>query len=115
MDLQASGNMGKLTIPAFRESGLDVTAVVQSSSQAIFPSEIAVVKTDFDLASLTRAFQGKDAVISMIPIVSLGEQAVVIEAAIAAGVKRFVPSEFGSDSTAGTQTSTLLSKWNANI
>ena len=36
----------------------------------------------------------------MLPITALGDQGVVIEAAIAAGVKRFIPSEYGSDSTA---------------
>ncbi|KAJ9139081.1 NAD(P)-binding protein [Pleurostoma richardsiae] len=41
---------------------------------------------------------GQDAVISMLPIIALDVQDTVIEAAIAAGVKRFIPSEYGSDS-----------------
>ncbi|KAK2613271.1 hypothetical protein N8I77_000193 [Diaporthe amygdali] len=35
----------------------------------------------------------------MLPIVALGEQAKVAEAAVKAGVKRFIPSEYGSDSS----------------
>ncbi|CAJ0548452.1 Ff.00g020650.m01.CDS01 [Fusarium sp. VM40] len=95
----ASGNLGKLTIPIFLHSGLKVTALIRKTSEATFPDGIDVVKTDFDLGSLTKILQGKDAVVSFLPIVSLASQAVVIEAAIAAGVKRFIPSEYGSDST----------------
>ncbi|KAJ3946282.1 uncharacterized protein N0V96_004642 [Colletotrichum fioriniae] len=34
----------------------------------------------------------------MLPIMALGEQQKIVEAAIKAGVKRFIPSEYGSDS-----------------
>lgn len=94
---QASGNLGQITLPAFLESDLEVTAIVRSTSTATFPEGIKVIKTEYNLADLTEALKGKDAVISMIPIVSLDQQAVVIDAAIAAGVKRFIPSEYGSD------------------
>lgn len=40
---------------------------------------------------------GQDAVVSMITITALAEQQKVANAAIAAGVKLFLPSEFGSD------------------
>lgn len=57
------------------------------------------MKTDFSPESLQRALSGQDAVVSMIPIVALAEQQKLVEAALAAGVKLFVPSEYGSDST----------------
>ncbi|KAM0272197.1 hypothetical protein ACHAQH_008820 [Verticillium albo-atrum] len=94
----ASGNVGKLILPEFIKSDLEVTAITRLTSSSTFPAGVNVVKTDFSLESLTEIFKGKEAVVSMIPIASLGEQAVVIEASIAAGVKRFVPSEYGSDS-----------------
>ncbi|KAK2669806.1 hypothetical protein RAB80_015332 [Fusarium oxysporum f. sp. vasinfectum] len=97
--LGASGNLGKLTLPTFLDSDLSVTAVVRTTSQATFPEEINVVKSNFNVESLSKVFEGKDAVISFIPIVSLEAQAIAIEAAITAGVKRFIPSEYGSDST----------------
>lgn len=90
-------------IPIFLHSGLKVTALIRKTSEATFPDGIDVVKTDFDLESLTKILQGRDAVVSFLPIVSLASQAVVIEAAIAAGVKRFIPSEYGSDSTVSRQ------------
>ncbi|QKD57291.2 uncharacterized protein FOBCDRAFT_204257 [Fusarium oxysporum Fo47] len=95
----ASGNLGKPTIPNFLNSQLNVTTLVRTASQATFPDGINVAKADFNIDSLGKVFEGKDAVTSFIPITSLDEQAVVIEAAISAGVKRFIPSEYGSDST----------------
>ncbi|KAF4467037.1 isoflavone reductase family [Fusarium albosuccineum] len=95
----ASGNIGRLTLSIFEASDLEVTAVIRLTSKAIFPGDITVAKTEFNLESLTRIFKGKDAMISMIPVVSLDTQAVVIEAALTAGVKRFIPSEYGSDTS----------------
>jgi hypothetical protein len=46
---------------------------------------------------LKEAFQGQDAVISLVGGMALGDQNKLIDAAIAAGVKRFVPSEYGSN------------------
>ncbi|KAH6977509.1 isoflavone reductase [Ilyonectria sp. MPI-CAGE-AT-0026] len=95
----ASGNVGSSVLPELLKSDLVLSAVTRETSSAKFPEGVAHVKSDFSLSSLTEAFKGQDAVISMLPITALGDQAVVIEAAIAAGVKRFIPSEYGSDST----------------
>lgn len=57
-----------------------------------------MVKPDFDsLESLTAAFKGQDAVISAVAAEGHLSQSLLIDAAIAAGVKRFLPGEFGSD------------------
>jgi hypothetical protein len=56
------------------------------------------VHANFDsVESLTKALQGQDAVVSTVGSAGLQNQALVIDAAIAAGVKRFIPSEFGSN------------------
>lgn len=44
-------------------------------------------------------FRGQDAVVSSIPRTSVTVQIMIIDAAIAAGVKRFLPSEYGGDSS----------------
>lgn len=95
---KASGNFGGLLVPELVKTDLNITAVIRESSKATFPSSVQVTKSDFSLKSLTEAFEGKDAVVSMLPIDAAADQAVLIEAAIAAGVKRFLPSEYGSDS-----------------
>lgn len=47
--------------------------------------------------SLKSAFQGQDAVVSLVASSVLASQTQLIDAAIAAGVKRYIPSEFGSN------------------
>lgn len=54
---------------------------------------------DYDsVDSLTAALKGQDALVVTITHTALGKQHNLIEAASKAGVKRFLPSEFGSDS-----------------
>lgn len=52
-----------------------------------------------DVAGLTKVLHGIDVVVSTLAGPAFGLQPHLIEAAIAAGVKRIVPSEFGSDIT----------------
>lgn len=57
-----------------------------------------VVSLDYtDLAALTEALKGQDAVISTVGAAGTIGQRLFIDAAIAAGVQRFLPAEFGSD------------------
>ena len=51
------------------------------------------------MKSLTTALEGIDAVVSTVGGTAIDNQTVLIDAAIAAGVKRFIPSEFGSVTT----------------
>ena len=53
-----------------------------------------------DLSSVdavTAAFKGQDAVVSTVGTPGLQGQSILIDAAIAAGVRRFIPSDFGCD------------------
>jgi hypothetical protein len=62
-----------------------------------------VITTDYSPSSLALALAGQDAVISLLGLSAIGDQQyALIEAAIKAGVKRFLPSEFGLD-TASAQ------------
>lgn len=54
-------------------------------------------KSDFSPASLKSAFAGQDLVISTTAGGDSDQQIGIIDAAIAAGVRRFVPHEFGHD------------------
>lgn len=99
--MQASGNIGAGVLPLLLKSGLDITVLSREGSSATFPKEAKVIKSDFSKESLFQALKGQDAVVSMLPIIALGEQAKVAEAAVKAGVKKFIPSEYGSDSSVG--------------
>lgn len=49
---------------------------------------------------LVGAFKGQDAVISLLPPVDVNQLNSIADAAAQAGVKRYIPSEFGSDTAA---------------
>lgn len=84
-----------LKTPAF-----NTTVLSREGSSSTFPSGVKVIRANYDSAkSLKAAFQGQDAVISLVGGTALGDQNKLIDAAIAAGVKRFLPSEYGSDTT----------------
>ncbi|KUJ17542.1 isoflavone reductase family protein-like protein CipA [Mollisia scopiformis] len=95
----ASGSLGAPILKVILDSAkFNITVVSREGSKATFPSSVKVVKADYNsLDSLTSAFKGQDAVVSTVGTEGLLGQSVLIDAAIAAGVKRFLPSEFGSD------------------
>lgn len=75
-----------------------VTALVRESSTSTFPSGVKVVKVDFNsVASLSEALKGQDALVSTIANAALQGQNLLVDAAVAAGVSRFLPSDFGSN------------------
>lgn len=96
----ASGDVGQPLVKALLESDFNVTALTRESSSAIFPSGVKVIKTDYSPTSLVEAFQGQDAVVSTIASTSVRTQTSLVDSAIAAGVKVFLPSEFGVDTAA---------------
>lgn len=73
---------------------LKVTIVTRAESEATFPPDVTLVKTPYTEADLTEAFKGQDAVISIVGANGLAYQKVFVDAAINAGVRRFMPSEF---------------------
>ena len=85
-----------------------MTVLSRSSSTSIFPASVKVIHVDYtSVESLTAALHGQDAVISAVGNEGLPGQSVLVDASIAAGVKRFLPSEFGSD-TGNSKTAALL-------
>jgi uncharacterized protein YbjT (DUF2867 family) len=72
--------------------------ICRKESEAVFPPGVTVRKTDFSGSSLEAAFQGQDAVISAVGATAFNEQKALVDAAIAAGVQRFIPSEFSANS-----------------
>ncbi|KAK4446292.1 isoflavone reductase [Podospora aff. communis PSN243] len=92
----ASGNVGAPTVQALLAAGYTVTAITRPTSTATFPPSVKVLKTDLSsLSSLTSAFQGQDAVVVTTATSEVSAQTILVDAAVAAGVKRFIPSEFG--------------------
>ncbi|RVD84824.1 uncharacterized protein DFL_003163 [Arthrobotrys flagrans] len=94
-----TGNLGEHIVQALVASGAFTVSVLtrSSSSRRAFPAGVQILDTDYSPSSLEAAFNGQDAVVSVVAGAALGEQRKLIDAAVAAGVKRFIPSEFGSN------------------
>ena len=91
--------MGAPIVQALVASGAFTISVLTRSGSArrAFPDGIQILDTDYSPSSLEAAFNGQDAVVSVVAGAALGEQKKLIDAAVASGVKRFIPSEFGSN------------------
>ncbi|KAK9235016.1 hypothetical protein V1525DRAFT_411243 [Lipomyces kononenkoae] len=94
----ASGSVGKVILDAFvGASQFNVTVLSRSTSSATFPAGFTVRKSDFSEQDLVSAFKGQDAVISVVGLGGFTDQKKFIDAAVSAGVKRFIPSEFSAN------------------
>jgi len=94
---QASGSTGSIILNSLLATpSLQVTALTRQGSTSKLPlhANLKIVQIPYDLPSLTEAFKGQDAVISAVGAAGLGDQNIFVDAAIQAGVKRFLPSEF---------------------
>lgn len=99
----AGRNIGKSTIKALVAENFVVTGLTRDSSKAVLPQGVRHIKTDYSRESLLSALSGQDAVIStvsrVVPGDALAFQKTIIDVAIAAGVKVFIPSEYGIDTS----------------
>ncbi|KAM6530435.1 hypothetical protein FALCPG4_008563 [Fusarium falciforme] len=93
----AGGNLGVHVLRAFLDAGLyTVSVLARKESTSVFPEGVKVFKADYaNQSEVENAMQGIDVVVSMVAPMVASSQYVLIDAAIAAGVKRFLPSEFG--------------------
>lgn len=104
----ATGDLGARVVKALLKRNADVRAVVRESSDAKTIAEleqmgVKVFKVDMrNHKQLTEALKGVDCVVSTIAglrdaIVDM--QSALLDAAIAAGVPRFIPSDYSCDFT----------------
>ncbi|KAL2671279.1 hypothetical protein Neosp_013859 [[Neocosmospora] mangrovei] len=94
----ASGDLGSHVFKKFVASDFTIRVLKRAGSESTFPEGTDVVEVDYaSVESLTAALKGQDAVVSTLTTLAAGAQETLIEAALVAGVKRFIPSEFGSN------------------
>ena len=81
-----------------------VSVLSRKGSKSTFPSHITVhhVSEDYSEEELLPILKGQDAVISMIRPGMQKEIKSLVDACVKAGVKRFIPGEFGSNSAPET-------------
>ncbi|KAI1175047.1 isoflavone reductase family protein [Nemania sp. FL0916] len=96
----AGGLLGTEICAALLKDHLfSVFILSRKSSKSTFPSDAYVHKIDdaYPFDQLVEAFRGKDAVVSAIPGRPYAIHLRMIDAAIQAGVTRFIPSEYGNN------------------
>ncbi|KAH6957746.1 hypothetical protein BKA56DRAFT_637645 [Ilyonectria sp. MPI-CAGE-AT-0026] len=95
-----TGDLGSYVVRSLAgSSDFTVTVLTRGSKKSdIGGVKYAVVDYD-DVSALTAVLHGQDAVVSVVPGQYSELQIKIIEAAIAAKVSLFIPSEFGSDNT----------------
>ncbi|KPM45165.1 hypothetical protein AK830_g1410 [Neonectria ditissima] len=96
--VRATGSIGSVIFKALlNEPSFAVTALRRSSSKNKLPSDVKVITIDdsYPFDALVAAFEGQDAIVNCMTSLAVGEQRRFIDAAVAAKVKRYVPSEYG--------------------
>ncbi|KXT08157.1 hypothetical protein AC579_253 [Pseudocercospora musae] len=102
----ATGNLGPAVVEQLVNAGLDVTILSQSGKTTGLPSSVKVTKVDYSSQdSVVSALKGNEAYVCLVP--DHGSQPALIDAAIAAGIKHFIPSEFGSNISGNSKTAAL--------
>ncbi|KAI1338185.1 NmrA-like family protein [Xylariaceae sp. FL0016] len=95
----ANGNLGSVVLRTLLEAGsFTVTVVKRASSTSSSPStaKTATVDDGLSTASLTAALQGQDAVVVCFPLKDVSQHLRICDAAVAAGVRRLIPADYGS-------------------
>jgi hypothetical protein len=104
----ATGNLGERIVKALLDKGANVRAVVRTSTnpekiQLLEKMGVEVFKTDMsDVTAVSKACQGVSCVVSALAglqDVIIDTQKVLLDAAVLAGVPRFIPSDFSLDFT----------------
>ncbi|KAK1149004.1 hypothetical protein N8T08_007679 [Aspergillus melleus] len=97
-----SSSLGSVLLKSLlSEPKFNVTVLTRESSKArsSIPAtaKLVVIPNSYPQEELVKAFEGQDAVVNAITSFSVSEQLRFIDAAVTAGVKRYVPSEYGLD------------------
>ncbi|KAI8310025.1 hypothetical protein K4K59_008739 [Colletotrichum sp. SAR11_240] len=93
--LGATGTLGPHLLKALTGAGHSVTVIQRKESTKEPPQGVKSVKIDLtSFDDLVSVFKGQDVFLSAVPNPTLASYKVIIDAAIAASVKRIIPSEF---------------------
>ena len=112
----ATGLLGRELVQACQQQGKEVAALVRPASRTdpakmkpLQAAGAAIHEGDLaDYDSLLRACRAVDIVISAVGSLQIGDEGPLVKAVKDAGVKRFVPSDFGLDPAAAGPGSCVL-------
>ncbi|KAH6661331.1 hypothetical protein BKA67DRAFT_550884 [Truncatella angustata] len=109
----ANGNLGGPILEALINSKLFNVTILKRASSSSNPtpgSNVRVVDIDdgMSLDSLRSALEGQDACIASFPLKDTEQHLRLVDAAAAAGVKRFIPADYGSCDSNSEQAQELV-------
>ncbi len=98
----ATGNLGRPILDNLLAAGHLVIVLTRTGSDSTskLPSNpnLTIKEVDYSsVSSLQPALEGVTAVVSTLASMAVSNQNALVDAAVAAGVKRYLPSEFGSN------------------
>ncbi|KAL7934119.1 NAD(P)-binding protein [Trichoderma chlorosporum] len=97
--LGASGNVGKIAVPALLSAGFSVTIIARPESTSSYPEGVTVKQSSYDdIETLTEVLKGQDALVEAFNPAASEHQGIIVRAALAAGVRRLITPEFSTDS-----------------
>lgn len=119
----ATGHLGQELVKACKAQGDEVHALVRAATredvQKMKPLDAAGATIHEgeldDVGALVRACKAVDNVISAVGSMQIGIQAPLVKAVKEAGVKRFIPSDFGLDPKVAGPGSCLAFDWKAGV
>ncbi|KFY40632.1 hypothetical protein V495_05325 [Pseudogymnoascus sp. VKM F-4514 (FW-929)] len=94
--LAGKGRFGSVVLDELLKAGFKLTVLTRSaSSLKDLPDGVEVRQVDYSsLESLQQSLQGHDAVVSTVAGAAVASQKPLIDAAISAGVKHFIPADY---------------------
>lgn len=110
--LGADGKLGPAIMHSLLASGLQVTVLKRESSKSkdSYPSGVQVTRVpdDFAVEKVTEVLRGQDGVVVTIKGSQIEIQQQIAQACVEAGVKRFIPADFGSCDSSSQRTKDLV-------
>lgn len=110
--LGADGKLGPFVLDALLSHGFQVTVLKRASSNSndSYPEgvQVAKVQDDFPIDGVAETLRGQDAVIVTIKGDQTDLQYRLAQACVKAGVKRFLPADFGSCDSSSPMTQKLV-------
>ncbi|KAF7534133.1 hypothetical protein G7054_g6477 [Neopestalotiopsis clavispora] len=94
----ATGSIGSVVSEALaKDASFTLTLLQRASSAVKLPekNKIISIADSYPTEELIQAFKGQDVILNCMTSLSVMDQFRMIDAAISAGVKRYVPSEYG--------------------
>ncbi|KAH6886385.1 hypothetical protein B0T10DRAFT_491081 [Thelonectria olida] len=108
-----NGNLGTLLLDGLVKAGDFSVSIAKRASSKSTPAHAdsitqITIPDDMSVQGLAEALRGQDVVIASFPLVDVNQHLNLVEAASKAGVKRFIPADFGSCDAASPNARCLL-------